>query len=63
MLKLKNAMRLEATDGGLYYVRFLDDFPVLGMTNMWADTGVAGFASDKKYVVQTSAKVLNAAFS
>ena len=58
MLKLKNAMRLEATDGGLYYVRFLEDFPVLGMTNIWADTGVAGFASDKKYVVETSAKVV-----
>ena len=58
MLKLKNAMRLEATDGGLYYVRFLEDFPVLGMTNVWSDTGVAGFASDKKYVVETSTKVI-----
>jgi adenine-specific DNA-methyltransferase len=29
MEKLKNAMRLEATEGGLYYVRFLEDFLVL----------------------------------
>ena len=58
MVKLKNAMRLEATDGGLYYVRFLEDFPVLGMSNIWSDTGVAGFASDKKYVVETSIKVV-----
>ncbi|BFU96890.1 MAG: restriction endonuclease subunit M [Nitrospira sp.] len=58
MLNLKKAMRLEATDGGLYYVRFLEDFPVLGMSNIWSDTGVAGFASDKKYVVETSTKVV-----
>ncbi|WP_447985037.1 site-specific DNA-methyltransferase [Nitrospira sp. Nam74] len=58
MEKLKNAMRLEATDGGLYYVRFLDDFPVFGMSNIWSDTGVVGFASDKKYVVETSTKVI-----
>ncbi len=58
MDKLKNAMRLEATEGGLYYVRLLDDFPVVGMSNIWSDTGVAGFASDKKYVVETSTKVI-----
>jgi adenine-specific DNA-methyltransferase len=58
MEKLKNAMRLEATDGGLYYVRFIEDFPVFGMSNIWSDTGVAGFAADKKYVVETSTKVV-----
>ena len=58
MDKLKKAKRLEATDGGLYYVRFLEDFPVIGMSNIWSDTGVAGFASDKKYVVETSTKVV-----
>jgi adenine-specific DNA-methyltransferase len=58
MEKLKNAMRLEATNGGLYYVRLLEDFPVVGMSNIWSDTGVAGFASDKKYVVETSTKVI-----
>ncbi len=58
MEKLKNAMRLEATEGGLYYVRFLEDFPVIGMSNIWSDTGVAGFASDKKYVVETSTKII-----
>ncbi len=58
MEKIKNAMRLEATDGGLYYVRLLEDFPVIGMSNIWSDTGVAGFASDKKYVVETTTKVI-----
>ena len=58
MEKVKNAMRLEATVGGLYYVRFLEDFPVVGMSNIWSDTGVAGFSSDKKYVVETSSKII-----
>jgi adenine-specific DNA-methyltransferase len=55
---LRAANRLEATDGGLYYVRYLDDFPVFPFTNLWDDTSIAGFASDKKYVVETSTKVL-----
>lgn len=58
MSKLKLANRLEATEGGLYYVRFFDDFPVFPITNLWNDTSVAGFASDKKYVVETSQKVI-----
>jgi adenine-specific DNA-methyltransferase len=58
MEALKKVRRLEATDGGLYYVRFLDDFPVFPITNFWDDTGIAGFASDKKYVVETSTKVV-----
>jgi adenine-specific DNA-methyltransferase len=58
MEALKRARRLEATDGGLYYVRYLDDFPVFPITNFWEDTGIAGFASDKKYVVETSTKVV-----
>jgi adenine-specific DNA-methyltransferase len=50
--------RLESTNGGLYYVRFLEDFPVFQITNSWTDTTVAGFASDKNYVVETSTKVI-----
>lgn len=50
--------RLEATTGGLYYVRYLDDFPVFQLSNSWTDTSIAGFASDKLYVVQTSPKVI-----
>ncbi|QXP94332.1 DUF559 domain-containing protein [Methylococcus capsulatus] len=59
MTRLLLANRLEATDaGGLYYVRYLDDFPAFPITNNWTDTGLAGFASDKRYVVETSAKVI-----
>jgi adenine-specific DNA-methyltransferase len=58
MDRLKAAGRLEATDGGIYYVRYLDDFPVYSLSNSWADTGVAGFASNKLYAVETTAKVV-----
>lgn len=58
MEALKKANRLESTDGGLYYVRFISDFPVFGLSNRWDDTSIAGFTSDKLYVVQTSPKVL-----
>ena len=40
------------------YVRLLDDLAIFGPTNNWTDTGVAGFTSDKRYVVETSAKVV-----
>jgi len=55
---LLDAKRLEATSSGLYYVRYLDDFPVQPIANVWDDTSIAGFASDKLYVVQTSTKVI-----
>lgn len=55
---LIKANRIEATDNAIYYVRFLDDFPVFQISNSWTDTTVAGFASDKNYVVETSQKVI-----
>jgi adenine-specific DNA-methyltransferase len=58
MQRLRFAKRLAATSGGLYYVRFLDDFPAVPIGNAWMDTTTAGFASDKKYVVETNTKVV-----
>ncbi len=58
MKRLIEANRLESTSGGVYYVRFYNDFPVYQLSNNWADTSIAGFASDKLYVVQTSPKVV-----
>jgi adenine-specific DNA-methyltransferase len=58
MSALITAQRLEATAGGLYYVRYFDDFPVYSLSNSWGDTSIAGFASDKFYVVQTTPKVI-----
>jgi adenine-specific DNA-methyltransferase len=58
MARLKAGRRLEATAGGLYYVRYIDDFPAQIVGNSWTDTVIAGFASDKSYVVETSPKVI-----
>jgi adenine-specific DNA-methyltransferase len=59
MPRLNANRRLEATDaGGLYYVRFIEDFPTFPITNNWTDTVTAGFASDKRYVVETGTKVI-----
>ncbi len=58
MCRLKKASRLEATESRLYYHRKLDDFSVFERSNNWTDTVVAGFASDKRYVVETSDKVI-----
>jgi len=55
---LRLAGRLAATKEGLYYVRFIDDFPAFPINNGWTDTVVAGFATDKVYVVQTNPKVI-----
>jgi adenine-specific DNA-methyltransferase len=57
MERLKAGRRLQATQTGLYYVRFVDDFPARPVTDFWDDTVIAGFASDKLYVVQTSDKI------
>ena len=43
---------------GIRYIRFLDDFPSIPITNMWVDTGTGGFNDAKVYVVQTSTKVI-----
>jgi len=57
MMRLKAAGRLEATASRVGYVRYLDDFPALQITNRWDDVG-ASFMADKIYVVQTSQTVI-----
>lgn len=58
MEKLKAARRLEPSGDYIRYVRYFNDFPAFPLTNMWADTGVAGFTSEKVYAVQTTPKVI-----
>ncbi len=58
MQKLKAARRLEPSGEYIRYVRYLDDFPVFPLTNIWGDTSVAGFTSEKVYAVQTTPKVI-----
>ena len=57
MARLKAAGRLEATASRLGYVRYLEDFPAIQISNRWDDVG-ASFMADKIYVVQTSQTVI-----
>ena len=57
MNRLKLGGRLEATEKRLGYVRYLDDFPAVQITNRWDDVA-ASFMAAKIYVVQTSPTVV-----
>lgn len=57
--RLASANRLGApTSNSLCYIRYIDDFPVAEITNVWTDTQTGAFTDDKVYVVQTNAKVI-----
>lgn len=60
MHRLIAAKRIEALSGGdsIRYIRYYDDYPYYPITNVWTDTTISGFASNKLYVVQTTAKVI-----
>ena len=55
---LGKARRIVAGNNSLFYVRYLDDFPMSPITNLWDDTTISGYSSRKIYVVQTSEKVI-----
>ena len=46
------------TPNSLSYVRFIDDFSVTPMTDLWVDTQTGAFTDEKTYVVQTNSKVI-----
>jgi adenine-specific DNA-methyltransferase len=59
MERLIKADRIQINGNTPNYIRFVDDYPVIGFTNKWDDTAIAGFSGDKKrYVVETPAKVI-----
>ncbi|WP_292729440.1 site-specific DNA-methyltransferase [Methanoculleus sp.] len=58
MKQLIRAERIEASTNSIRYVRFIDDFSVKPLTNIWDDTNRPGYIDEKKYVVQTSTKVI-----
>jgi len=58
MPRVVKSKRAQSSGVNLYYVRFIEDFPVFPVTDNWDDTTIAGFASDKQYVVETSIKVI-----
>ena len=46
------------TPNSLSYVRFINDFSVTPMTDLWVDTQTGAFTDEKAYVVQTNSKVI-----
>ena len=56
--RLIRANRLFAIGRTLRYKRFLSDYPVSPLQNMWSDTVQSGFASPRTYVVQTAPRVV-----
>jgi adenine-specific DNA-methyltransferase len=53
--KLINAGRVEPVGDVLRYIRYFRDFPATARNNVWTDFGGA---TDKVYVVQTNAKII-----
>jgi adenine-specific DNA-methyltransferase len=56
--KLGKAERLLPRETSVSYLRRLDDFPVLPVTNLWTDTRWGFDASEKLYVVQTNPRIV-----
>jgi adenine-specific DNA-methyltransferase len=58
MGRLRAARRLMLVGRTLRYVRFLHDFPVFPLANLWDDTVTSGFDDAKVYVVQTNTSIV-----
>jgi adenine-specific DNA-methyltransferase len=56
--RLEKSSRISSASGRtLQYHQYLDDFPVVPLSNVWSDTGT-GSGLNKIYVVQTNEKVI-----
>ena len=58
LARLSDAKRLMPIGKSLMYKRYLNDFPVYPINNIWRDTLMTGFSEGKTYAVQTSVKVI-----
>lgn len=56
--RLARAERLVARDKSISYVRYLEDFPVVPVANLWVDLRWGFDASEKRYVVETNPRVI-----
>ncbi|MBD3672000.1 MAG: site-specific DNA-methyltransferase [Planctomycetaceae bacterium] len=56
--QLARAGRLKPIGNTLMYKRFLDDFSVIPIANIWSDVKMTGFSEAKTYIVQTGQKVI-----
>jgi adenine-specific DNA-methyltransferase len=58
MYRLARAERIDPSVNSIRYVRYLSDFAIEPINNIWADTTRAGYLDQKRYVVETSTKVI-----
>lgn len=58
MEKLAERNRLLGMGNSIRYKRYLSDFPLFPVSNIWTDTGTSGFAAKKLYTVQTNPAVV-----
>jgi adenine-specific DNA-methyltransferase len=58
MQRLASANRIHVAANSIMYVRFLRDFPMVPLTQVWDDTSVGSFLDEKLYVVQTGTKAV-----
>ena len=58
MQRLASADRIHVAANSIMYVRFLRDFPMVPLTQVWDDTSVGSFLDEKLYVVQTGTKAI-----
>ena len=56
--RLARAGRIHQARNSIQYVRRLDDFPVVEISDFWSDTGTGSFTDSKVYVVQTGTKTI-----
>ena len=57
-MRLIAAEKIHARQNSLRYIRFLDDFPAVPITNNWIDLRWGFDAGDKRYVVETNPGVV-----
>jgi adenine-specific DNA-methyltransferase len=58
LARLARAGRVHKARNSVQYVRYLDDFGVVQVSQLWSDTGTGNFTDDKTYVVQTGTKTI-----
>lgn len=58
MTRVDKADRLWISGNTLRFVRFVEDYPVRVLNNVWADMGTGGFLEEKIYVVQTRQSIV-----
>jgi adenine-specific DNA-methyltransferase len=58
LVRLRASSRLKPIGNSLMYRRFLDDFSVSPLNNIWQDVFFTGFTDEKVYVVQTTSQII-----